>query len=288
MIQRMALRAATIKALTNNGTAPFPTMAFNGIFDTKLTPIEHALADSQMPIIIVCTDVDRHMIPNSGGQGRGFNKRSIKLLLELAVGTFQKLLSQDEDGNDVDLYEFNPVQEDFEMEAILDLLEWQVWRRLSDPYAETARDFHKLVVDMPEWTSAPARKADQANPIAMRLIEIDCTVNPDCIPRAVPTAPGQTYTKPDPGKYLDIPWLADLDAAILANPSFAEMREQLREAITGVPSTTIPIFTGMSVKTDAINPEVDPARLPPDATEIKGPDGRIEYQQEVEFPEATE
>lgn len=281
MIGRLALRAAVINALTNGGQPPFPTIAANGVFDTKLTPVEHQISESQLPIILVYTDKDTHGVLNSG-DGWGFTQRDITLMIELAVGKFQRMEYTDPHTKEtLDLYKLDYVQTDDEMEAVLDILEWQVWLALHNPYNPHSVALRKLVRRWNTWESTPARLGEQANSLAMRLIEAVVTINPDCLPRAAAVGPGQTHKPTSVDSYIDIPWLAALEQIIVENPSFETLREQLREAKTGVPGTTVPTLTRLGVYTDAIDPEADPNRLPAGTT--TGPDGRIEYEQQIDL-----
>lgn len=116
-LNRTALRLATALALSNNFTAPYPTLAGGRVFDSRLDPIQGIKPEEQVPIIVIYTDDDdgEQLSDNNGGPPF---RRMVDLVLWLSICQNAK----DGEGNIVIGY----TETDAELEAMLDLFEHQV------------------------------------------------------------------------------------------------------------------------------------------------------------------
>lgn len=241
-LMRLALRAATVSALS---AAPHPTIAGPLVFDSKMDPIEHTAEETALPCLLVYTDRDE-AITLDRGNGRTFRERQILLVIEAVIASFS--------GQSVTF-----IETDAELEAMLDLFEWQVWRTLNDPYSAAARPWQALVKRTEDWKSEPGRSANKTSRMAVRQIHISCIVNNDCLPAALALPPGARAELPEPASLLDAPYLAPLEEALRTNPSFAGLVEQLREARTGVPSRAVPVLTTIGWRLNNPQPDGTPS-----------------------------
>ena len=239
-LMRLALRAATVDALSNGGVAPFPTIAGPMIFDSKIDGLEHSATETMLPCVIVYTNRDLSHLPTKN-QDNSFDQRQIELCMDLIIGTHV--------GDS-----FKYVDTDAEMEALLDLFEWQVWRTLNDPYSAKAKTWLKMVRSIDGWGSEPAREAKAANRLAMRQITALVRIKNDCLPAALMVRPGERVMVPNIEPLITVPYLSAMNDVLKSNPTFAVLREQLREARTGVPSRSIPAFEGVDMQIDTTEP----------------------------------
>lgn len=265
---RLGLRAATVAALNNNGSAPYPTMAGALVFDSKQDPLEHLTTETLLPAIVIYTGDDRQENMDRG-TGRSYRERVVDLIIDCVIGTWTE-----ENG-------ITAVETDPEMEAMLDIFEWQVWRVFNDSSNEHALALNKMVKRYDSWSSIPVRDAKQANRHAIRQMTIECVIANDCYPSLECLAPGATRELPEVTEFVSVPYLSDMNSIIATEAAFEVLREQLREVITGVPVATVPPLQNTVMKTDAIDP-ADPNRLEL-LGQTKGPDGRIEYEINIDM-----
>lgn len=146
---RTALRLATINALQGADGNSGPTAANNRVYDSRITDLDpEAFEDDAKPTIIVLTDSDEGEQLSRQNGGPPF-RRNIDLVFEL--GMIQKV--RDDTGFDLEY-----PQTDAQLEAALDVLEFQIARRLGyDPDASCAvfrrffrpqkRECHRQVMD---------------------------------------------------------------------------------------------------------------------------------------------
>lgn len=127
-LNRTALRLATVLALSNNATSPFPTIAEGRVFDSRLDATQIVENGQRQPYVIVYTDDDAgdSLSTNNGGPPWG---RSIDLVLHLAVGAHGVLINE-ETGEELPTLGFGTLETDSELEGTLDLLEFQTERAL--------------------------------------------------------------------------------------------------------------------------------------------------------------
>ena len=155
---RLLLRALTVLALTRGGDGPvFPTMANEAVFDTKLRPVTDTATEVMTPIIHVYTDSDSRVNMEKGGGTRPNWKRTVTIMLELAIGSLTS-------------GKMKYVETDPELEAMLDLFELEAELALfaiDDPFALAWRS---MIKSFDDWESIPFRSAEQASRFAVRQI----------------------------------------------------------------------------------------------------------------------
>lgn len=203
---RLLLRAATVLALTRGGVGPYPTMAGEGVFDTKLKPVTDLAQESMTPIALVYTDADKRTNLETGGTRVNW-KRNVTVIIELAIGSVKP---GDVGKPNVIKY----LETDPEIEAMLDLFELETEMALfaiDNPYALAWRGMVKCIE---EWESTPYRSAEQAARYAVRQIAITVELKADCVWQQATTGAVTEVQRP----YLPVPYLSDLEDAIVANP----------------------------------------------------------------------
>lgn len=283
-LSRLHLRSLTKMVLDNNEQPPYPTLALDQVYDTRLEALQNVdderlgeILDrgDEFPSIMVYTDRDKRQLVDRGS-GRGAYMRHVDLIIEMVVCKAVRLNPDNANDNS---YKFDMVQTDPELEGLLDLLEWEVEQALM---AKTplALKWQKAIKSA-DFESRPHRDIQQGTARAHRVLKIECEVHQDCSPNYVFSSDAPVITVPS-GPMLDIPYLGDLERAMEDNPEvFAGTRERVYAALNSLPIGNIPTVTRLDMKADVIDPIVDPQRLP--AGQTKGPDGRIEYQQSIEL-----
>ncbi len=263
MLKRIQIRSAIVAALSA-AAAPYPTLAGPQVFDSRLDNIWDQTPEGPMPAVLVYTDDDDQDLLDTAS-GRGAYARKLTVCIELVVGSFSS----------GELAEFNLAQTDPEMEALLDILEWQVWNALNDPLSDAATTLMNLHKGWMSWNSSAARSGDKQQRLAARRItaslkvaqecvmpvDFDDTVQPDAIDAATPL--------------FDADYLGPLSDLLLGREDLAGVVDMIRWQQGGpVPAARV-LERGFKIvfKADFIDP-ADPNRLPPGET--KGPDGRVE------------
>lgn len=203
---RLLLRAATVLALTRGGEAPYPTMAGDCVFDSKMLPIVDVMQEGQTPVILVYTDEDKRENLDRNSSRPNW-KRSITLILELAIGT----VSRSKTGADFALAETDP-----ELEAMLDIMEAEAEVALNAIDNPFAIHWRTIVRNIESWNSVPFRTGEQAARYAIRQVSMDVEIAGDCMPVAIVAG-----TKPRLaiGDLLPIPYLEALSKQISDNPA---------------------------------------------------------------------
>ncbi|MGE0699270.1 MAG: hypothetical protein AB7O57_09270 [Hyphomicrobiaceae bacterium] len=224
---RLLLRAATVLALTRGGDGPFPTMAGEAVFDTRLRPVTDIAADNATPVALVYTGEERRL--NREADGRPLWTRKLDLVIELAIGS-------------VNSDRLKHIETDPELEALLDFFELEVEATLSDPSNPWSLTWRRLVRKIESWDSEPFRSAEQSTRYAVRQIIIACEINPDCLPQ--PTTDRVILSEP---ARLQVPYLAGLEAMILANPVFASTAALMTGARDRV---QLPALKGVGMRMD--------------------------------------
>lgn len=147
-MERTALRIATVAALLNGGATPYPTLAGPGVFDSRSDAIDDVTEDGHMPAIIVRTDEDRFTTTNSAVTGQ----RAIEMRIECSILTG----ARDDEG----ALKASWAETDAELEAFLDLMEYQVIDSLygSGPWALWWRNRFSpgQRLSLPVWTQPSA------------------------------------------------------------------------------------------------------------------------------------
>lgn len=177
-MNRTALRLATIAALTNGGAAPWPTLAGARVYDSRSDPVDLAGLKEPMPVIVVHTERDAYQRSAPNGRGLSIPRlRSIDLRIEIGINS----AGVDENGDPVAGWP----KIDADLEAMLDLFEWQVEAALfgHGPWALWWRDLFGIVESTSErFITTPEEGSLR---LAAREILIGLNVAPDCLPKAV-------------------------------------------------------------------------------------------------------
>ena len=170
-LNRLALRLAAVSALGNNGVAPFPTLAGVSVYDSKLAPVDFSETDKQVPIVIVYSDKDNKNMRDGSGAGLDSD---IDFLIEIAVGSFQGIK---DDGGDA--IEFVTLEMDSEVEAILDVLEWQVLQTLRSGGGTFGKIFRTYTKNLQAAESERA-SIEGNNRTAIRQLRLNYDTVTDC------------------------------------------------------------------------------------------------------------
>jgi hypothetical protein len=208
---RMLLRAATVLALTRGGDGPYPTMAGEAVFDSRLKPVTDIAQETMTPVAMVYTADDKRTNMSKAG-GRPTWKRTVTLVIELAISSVSK-----------DRMAW--IETDADLEALLDLFELEVEVALADPSNPWAMAWRKLARCIESWDSEPFRSAEQSVRYAVRQISIEIEIAQDCLPQATT----DKVIAAD-GNALSIPYLADLEAQIRTSPIFESTRAMMSGA----------------------------------------------------------
>jgi hypothetical protein len=269
------LRVATVNALSNGFQEPYPTIAGPIIFDSKMDNLQNTFEESLVPVVIVYTEDDEHTQQNKSGSGQGGVYRKIQLLIELAIGSYSEVKSEDGEPSAA----FSMLQTDAEIEAMMDLFEQQIRNALRHPTNVHSAHWQGLVSSILSWESQPGRSAKGDNRLAMRQIIIEVRIKDDCTPDFQTLRPNEIPEAQNPVPVLgDLPdYLGGL-VEVVNNPEteWPTLLETLRELQGEAPVNALPRLTTLNMKVDNIDPQADPYRLP--AGETKGPDGRIETE----------
>lgn len=173
-MERLALRVATVGALLNGGIQPYPTLAGEYVFDSVLDDITDIVSKRRKPVIVVRTDEDEKVY-DSAFHAVG---RNCHLYIEISVLT----AVTDAAGN------LRPEwpQTDSTMEAMLDILEHQVWFALygwgdwSQFYADTMKYTSLRGYDSKPRYTTPERGTVR---LAVRTLEFVVWLPGECFPR---------------------------------------------------------------------------------------------------------
>ena len=162
-LNRLALRLGTVLALTNNDASPYPTMAEGRVFDSRLDPMQIVEGQSRQPYAIVYTDDDAGdgLSANNGGPPW---YRKLDLAIHFAVAAHGVITNPDT-GEEID--GFGPIETDAEVEALLDLFEYQIERALFG-LGSWSTQFKKLILRATDRSSV--RFGDPQN-VSVRYTE---------------------------------------------------------------------------------------------------------------------
>lgn len=237
-LERTALRLGVVMAMTNAMQAPFPTIAANRVFDSRIDAIQGATEGDIAPIAIVYTDDDdRDAL--SGNNGGPPWRQHVNLVLELSMGMVGPLVNEtgtpmkDENGNPFST--FLPVETEPELETMLDLFESQVermFRQPSTPWAErltSGASNGGVIVRLESWSSRRFVEREAQYRFAARQVMIKVMLEQPAEPAIVaPPAPG------DPPIEVSIPAPLGplLDAVIEDGGPYANSCEHIRELLT--------------------------------------------------------
>lgn len=185
-ISRLMLRSLACVAIQQQEGEDAPTMAEDRVFDSQLNPIVFREFDNKvMPGVIVYTEDDHGEIINRGS-GSGPFRRTIKLRVEIVMGSFDTLVQDSQT-----FHTFAIPSTDAELEAKLDLLEQQVkWALFSLPNRPYTDAFHSFVIRVHDISSHAMRDETGNNKAASRVLIFTCEIPDDCPPLWRPIEPG--------------------------------------------------------------------------------------------------
>lgn len=182
-MNRTALRLATVAVLTHFGQEPWPTLVGGHVFDSRKDDITDLAETERQPVLVVRTDKDLTSLrdPRTGQPSAVATQRQVMLQIEASVMTGVK----GEDGNVLPAW---PVT-DSGLEAMLDLLEWQVWSALTGRSADALWFQRELMPGMAaeQVSSVPIFSEDGRFRLAAREITYVMRMPADCRPAALGT-----------------------------------------------------------------------------------------------------
>jgi hypothetical protein len=193
-MNRTALRIATKAALLNGGEEPWPTIAGENVFDSRADDVSLVKGEDNAPIIIVRTEEDSSPQILSNGRIVG---RSVDLNMQIGVFASAK------DPNTGVLIEGWPAT-DAALEAVLDLMEWQVQCALLGPTNWGV--WWRNRWDPASWVSKPTFTDPNEGRVRLAVRELVVAmqnVEPDFIPPTLKTT-DPVYVPALPPKLQDV------------------------------------------------------------------------------------
>jgi hypothetical protein len=152
---RTALRLSTQAALMNGGSAPYPTLALDKVYDSRKDDITDLVAAQRFPAIIIRTDEDTRSFrdPRNLMASNAPVNREIALRIEFGILVASKVKNADGTISDTASWP----QSDASLEALIDLMEWQIenaLRGFATPWS-IDWDFWGLysISSMPIWAN---------------------------------------------------------------------------------------------------------------------------------------
>lgn len=233
-LARTALRLLTVAALSGDEAAR-PTIAQARVYDSRISDLSpESFSEDAKPIVIVLTDKDEGEATGDQNGGPPF-RRNIELMFEIGM------VARIQDG---DSYVVDYPDTDDRLEASLDLLEFQVIRRLAhDPAALSSHwrrlarvwkyDGHRQVLD------------ESGVKLACRVLTLTCETPDDDVPlyNAAGVIPTGLDVLPEP--------LLGVAKLLPAGSSGKLICDQLAAALA--PPLTVPAFEGLDATYDAAN-----------------------------------
>lgn len=200
-LNRLALRLATIIALTNNESAPYPTIAGARVFDSRGDALQMYRDLERAPVISVYTDGDmgQALSPNNG-MVDGL-RRTVTLAIEMSVCSFSE--------DDAVIAET-----DDQVEAMLDVLEYQVRAALF--HSDWTGLWLGLMTRGPKsWTTDRYKVPEDARiRAAQRVVFAEIEIPDDAVDYAV-IEPGGSAPAPALPYHIQ----SFIDAVLASNPS---------------------------------------------------------------------
>ncbi|MCT8970586.1 hypothetical protein [Microbaculum marinisediminis] len=245
-LERTALRLATLLALTDagDGSGTHPTLAGRYWYDTLMEPVHEFGEDRTVPLGIVYTDADGGPNVERAGGGLTFD-RSVELTLELVCATTRKA----DDGVVIEM-----PQTDAELEAVLDLLEYQSIRALTNVASTWGRLWGRMIRGITEIASSRVMDSKGETRFAARTVTLTVRLPASCPVDVVALPP--TNDPPPSGGIGDLPGPLRLVAEAVAAASggqaktVQEIVAYLMEA--GVPTTALlPVLATVGLEVHA-------------------------------------
>jgi hypothetical protein len=242
-LSRTALRLTAMEALRPSaivlaGTAgPWPTLAAQYVFDSRLDPIGDLKDDERRPVVVIYTDDDSGDAGQKAG-GPPF-KRDVDLMFEISVAAMVT--------DDGATYAPGTPLTDGELEASLDLLEAQI--RFSLMYAPCGVLWRNLTGRrVTSIHSAPKRTSEESARLAMRTLRLKTTIPDDDYVAAPATALTGNDRLPEP--------LKSVIAALASGSYGAALGAGLAP-----PAPQMPVATPLQTVTFDMQPSAPPAPL---------------------------
>lgn len=162
-IHRLVARLAAVCAISNFSTSPFPTLAGNLVFDSRIEPVENISENVTFPAVVVYTDYERHGWAHHSSAGRD----------RLLTTTFELLTAQISKKGDH--FVVSLPASDSELETTLDVLEAQIVNALrADNVA--ANCWRYLMMRYEDVISRRGATAEGGQKIAARQITVEASV----------------------------------------------------------------------------------------------------------------
>ncbi len=174
-LNRLVLRTAIVTALNNFGIGPYPTLAGPHIYDSKIEPVDSVDRDVAYPMCVVYTDYDRNSVAHAATLT---GERTLTVTFELLIG----ILTKDEETPN---YTMNLPVTDSELEASLDIFEFQIFEALRADNA-AANVFRTICYGPQQITSRRGATTEGGTKIAARQITYETNTLPES---SLPVAP---------------------------------------------------------------------------------------------------
>jgi hypothetical protein len=189
MLARLALRLAAIEALAPSAlaaTGPWSTMAGPRVYDSRQDPIDGLDASETRALLVVYTEADIAK-PYGSGQTRP-DDTTVDLIVEAMIATRGSIIVDQPDGSTTTVGSVDQPVTDQYHEALVDMLEATVRRRLLGGDADdNARLFRQVAVGILHVESVSQRVADRTIRLAGRTMTFKCKVRADTWPTTTQT-----------------------------------------------------------------------------------------------------
>jgi hypothetical protein len=241
-LERTALRLASLLALTDSGdgSGGSPTLAGKRWYDSLMEPEHQFGGDRPVPLGVVYTDEDAGPNKAQAGTGLVFD-RTVALTLELICATTLKT---------PDGVEIGMPQTDAELEAVLDLLEYQCIAALTNPASSWALLWGRLTRGILEVSSTRVMDSKGETRMAARTVTLMVRLPLSCPVAVVALSSGET--PPEPGGIADLPAPLRVVAEAVAAATDGQAKT-VRDVVAylmsaGVPTTALlPVLATVGV-----------------------------------------
>jgi hypothetical protein len=203
MLSRLALRLAAVEALCPAAAAaagPYPTIAGPRVYDSRQDPIESLDEMEQRPLLLVYTEQSTSDPYPKGNSSP--DATVVLLVVEALIAAKAMVTVEMQDGSTRVVGELEAPIMERDHEALLDLLEATVRRRLEGRYDVDAATqlFRKVAWDIHHVESVPMRDATKTVRLAGRTLTFRVKIPTDrwAEPSVTPAAPTGLDRLPEP------------------------------------------------------------------------------------------